>query len=213
MSNQITLITNHQLPGAVYNSAISESFQMAIESRTGSKIHFTQIDLESGTIRSEKVAEGITAWHSLAGFHRNKLVLQYFENKKNPDQVSLLCYDQAAGQVQETIEPSQIQRKMVSEPTLYLPESEGFETVKQFLGETIVVGCEYQEVNDVVILSYYLSNGDQFERKLTVLKEGEKVLELMQDENIKGFAPGSFFTFEKRLIFVKEKVEINIYEI
>lgn len=155
----------------------------------------------------------ISPWHSLAAFDQTGLILRYFVNKQNPDQMSFIRYDAYSDKLLAEVDNIAIKSPTALIPDLFVPESEGFQMVAQFLDKPIVLGCEYLEHQEVIIISYYLPFGKCFERKLLVLENGNKVIDEIQDKCVKGFAPGSFFTFQDRLIFINENTEIVIYEI
>ena len=166
----------------------------------------------NGELLTETQAS-ISPWHSLAAFDQTGLILRYFENKQNPDQVSFIRYDANLDKLLTDVDINIIISPTTVIPNLFVPESEGFQMIAQFLDQPIVLGCEYLEHQNVIIISYYLPFGKCFERKLLILDDGRKVLDKIQDKNINGFAPGGFFTFQNRLVFINENTEIVIYEI
>lgn len=213
MSNPISKLCANQLPGIFFNSAVSSKGQLAIESRNVEVTFFSLYDLQNGMLLYEIQAQCLTPWHSLAAIDEEGLILSYFENKQNPDQVRFIRYDPNTDQLRDTIDLASINYPTSGIPHLFLPKTEGFQVATQFLGQEIVLGCEYLEQNDLIILCYYLPMKEGFERKLLVLKKGKEVLHDVQDVGMTGFAYGSFFTCQNRLIFVKNKTEINIHEI
>ena len=173
---------------------------------------FSIYDLKNGELLSETQA-AISPWYSLAAFDQTSLILRYFENKQNPDQLSFIRYDIKSDQLFNELDINSIKSPTTAIPALFIPESEGFQMVEQFLDEPIVLGCEYLEQSNMIIISYYLQFGKCFERKLLVLENGKEAIHEIQDKNLKGFAPGGFFTFQDRLILINENTEIVIYEI
>lgn len=186
---------------------------MAIESREAEITTFSMYDLKTGELLLSNQANHLSPWYSLAAFDEQGLILRYFENKQNPDQVSFIRYDPEADQLMEEISIPVNQEPAFDTPSLFLPENECFQTVTQFLDQPIVLGCEYLEQDELIIICYYLLKEKGFERKLLVLKNGKEQLHEIQDKEMSGFALGGFFTFQNRLIFVRNKTEINIYEI
>jgi len=213
LSNPISKLCSNQLPGTLFNSAVNSKGQLAIESRNSEVPSFSIYDLEKGKLLSEVTAPNLTPWHSLVAIDGRSLILRYFENKHNPDQVSYTRYDPVGGTFLATVDISSIHQPDSTLPELFLPESPGFQTITQFIDQPIVLGCEYFELCDLIIISYYHNFNKGFERKLLVLKNGKEKLHEIQDKEMSGFAPGGFFVFQNRLIFIKNKTEINIYEI
>ena len=212
MSNPILKLCSNQLPGTIFNSAVSSTGQLAIESRAKEITFFSVYNLKNGELISETQAN-ISPWYSLAALDQTSLILRYFESQQNPDQVSFIRFDVDSNKLLNEVDIHTITRSVALIPELFVLESEGFQMVAQFLGKPIVLGCEYLELNELIIISYYLPFGKRFQRKLLVLKSGKKVLDEIQDKSLNGFAPGGFFTFQDQLIFINENTEIVIYEI
>ncbi len=213
MSNRFSKLFQEALPGNLSQSAIDANNHLAIESRQGESIFFSIYDLATGKQLINCQADELNPWYSLVAFKGNKLVVQYFENKKNPDLVRFFTYDPYKSKLGKEVGEEDFEIATVSPPILLHPEMKGFDTVKQFIGKNVVLGCEYEETEDAIVISYYLKEKTSFDRYLMVVKDAEVVYHEVQDTGLKGFAPGSFFTYQNRLIFVREKSELNIYEI
>ena len=198
------------IPGELYQTAIDEN-HIAIDSRVGDKVHFSIFNHSTGKLHNEFSLDEITPWHTLVGISGANLLLQYFENKKNPDSVSWVQLDWKSKKISQGLK--QIEPFDVEKPHWIPSEREEFKPLRKFIGQELVFGCEYLEVSDCIIISYYLSEEKGSNRHLLVIKAGLECLNLVQDRHLKGFAPGSFFTYQNRLIFAREKNEINIYEI
>lgn len=213
LTNSISKLCSNTLPGFFFNSAIDLKGHFAVESRTAETTSFSIYHLQSGQLLSEIQSYNLTPWYSLAAIDATSLILRYFKNKKNPSQVSFIRYDATTDQLLDLVNISQIEQPESGIPTLYLPDTEGFQMIAQFLNQSIVLGCEYLEQDGWIIIGYYSAFDKNFERKLLILENGKEVLHEVQDTEMSGFAAGSFFTFQNRLIFIKKKTEINIYEI
>lgn len=95
-------------------------------------------------------------------------------------------------------------------PVFYAPGTENAEVVRQFLEqEQNGVGYEYLEHTDFIIISYYERNGSSFRRKLLVMKEGKVRHHEVQNQEIKGFAQGSFMLAGSLLIFIQNDTDIH----
>ncbi len=210
MSNRLSKVCSTVIPGELYQTAIDDQ-SLAIDSRQGDRVHFTVLDLESGDLKKQFSPDSIDAWHSLVAVQDDLLFLQYFENKKNPDLISHSSLDWRTGETNHGIMLPEI--GSINSPVWLTEGSGSFNTIKQFLRKDAVLGCEYLEKDDLVIFSYYLSKDASYDRFILVLGDGAELIHIELDNELKGFAPGSFFTTENRLIFARQKNEINIYEI
>ncbi|RED97499.1 uncharacterized protein DUF4905 [Marinoscillum furvescens DSM 4134] len=102
----------------------------------------------------------------------------------------------------------------LDEPVYYAPGSDSHSLVFDFLSkESSPVGCEYFEINNYIIISYYERSDSKFDRMLLVLKSGEEILHDRIDSKMSGFAAGGFFIFDGLLVYVKNGNEINGIEL
>ncbi len=212
MSNRISKLQSHLLPGDFFLSAISET-HLAIESRLSDHIYFSVFAMGSGNLLHEAPARLLSPWYGLSGFQNEHLLLQYFESRKNPDLVKWYGYDWSNDELLAEVTNLPMHLPSIVPPAFFPVTSPDFALFRQLIGEELVVGCEYQEVNNHLFISYYVKNQTTFTRHLLVLTDGQEVYHEVQDKEMKGFAPGSFFTFQNHLIFVCNKRELNIYAI
>ncbi len=210
MSNPFSKVCVRQLPGNLFQTAIDEN-HLAIESRDQAHIYYTVLNLSNGEVVAELSPNGITPWHSLHSNQNEFLFLQCFENKKNPDLITYFALDLTNQNLEEVDAPSHWP-PAPRIPAIIRADTPEFGTVKQFIGSDLVLGCEYDEWDKYIVVSYYRQHSDVLSRHLLVLYDGEENYHEIQDRDLKGFAPGSFFTHQNRLIFVRNKTEINIYE-
>jgi hypothetical protein len=211
LSNPFSKLLAHQLPGNLFGSIISED-SIIIESRTNDQLHFSAINLLTGTLTYECASKMLTAWHRLVGAQNRHLIVQHFDNRKNPDVTSYFAFDPTQDLSLGEIDVLPKVESYVN-PDLYMAQSEDFGLFQQFIDDKIVLGCEYQEVDNKMIISYYVPSNNEYTRRLRILADRKIVYDEVQDEGMKGFAPGSFFTLKNRLIFVRNKREFTIYEI
>lgn len=169
------------------------------------------VHLSAGKVEAEKPATTLSAWHSLQGLDEKGLIVQHFESRQNPDRVRYLHYDLYTDQLNGETTPST--DDSIEAPIIFRAGSPGFDTFIRLLGHRAVLACEYLEHGDTIIVSYYVQESDRFDRHLLVLKNGEEVYHQLQDAEMQGFAPGSFFTYQNHLIFVRHTHELNLYEI
>ena len=112
----------------------------------------------------------------------------------------------------------QIKEKKYAYPLQYVTDSSNFATVAAFLkscyNRVAVQGCEYLEIFDKIIISYYTANGEKLSNYLLVCNtEGEALLHVCMNESGDGVGLDTFFVADRKLIFTKEKRIIESYEI
>ncbi len=210
MSNPFSKVCVRQLPGNLFQTAIDEN-HLAIESRDEARIYYSVLNLSNGELVAELAPHSITPWHGLHSLQNEFLFLQYFENKKNPDLITYFALD-LTNQNLEEVDAPRHRLPAPRVPAIIPAGTSEFDTVKQFIGSDLVLGCEYDEWGKYILVSYYQQHSAVLSRHLLVLYDGEEKYHEIQDRDLKGFAPGSFFTHQNRLIFVRNKTEINIYE-
>jgi len=212
LSNPFSKLQSHSLPGSFFLSAISEN-HLAIESRDREQLYFSVFDLRTGQLITEAPATGLTPWYTLVGLSGQHLLLQHFESRQNPDKVKLLAYDFSTHTLLGEVQDMSLSTHDISAPAFFAESSNDFALFRQLIGPEIVLGCEYLEIKDQLIISYYVKEGTSFTRSLLVLSDGTEVYRDVQDKEMKGIALGSFFTFQNRLIFVRHTRELIIHEI
>jgi hypothetical protein len=94
-------------------------------------------------------------------------------------------------------------------PVFCPPQSETFELVREYLAAEPVLGLEYLESNDCIIISYYVRSDAKFDRRLLLIKGEQEVFHQVQDENLDGYASGAFLILSDYLIFVSNSNQIN----
>lgn len=113
---------------------------------------------------------------------------------------------------------SQRFKKHIS-PDLYLEGEPYFEQVQVFLeqqlGVTAIAGIEYAETDHAIIISYYTSAGKEtWQNKLAAWTlAGELLLQIELAAGLSGIGSDTFFIFEGRLYFIKEKVSLHVYDL
>jgi hypothetical protein len=210
--SKLQSIAQYPLVGNLFQTAVCPG-TLAVESRAGENIFISILDLKNGECLQQFETSMLTPWHHLVAVNHHHLIFQHFENRQNPDTVRILGLDRKTLEINAASE-QEISAPNISTPQLYLPNQAAFQTVRDYLDEPISLGCEYLEHSDKIILSYHVAlTPNSFMRKLKVLNGGQQALDVDQDRDLKGFAPGSFFVFENRLVFVRNKTEVNLYEI
>ncbi|MFT7162332.1 MAG: hypothetical protein ACI9GZ_003522 [Bacteroidia bacterium] len=76
------------------------------------------------------------------------------------------------------------------------------------------ISCEYLELNDKIIISYYYMEKEALNNSLIVLDSyGQTIESIKLGENLKGIGKDTFFAIENHLIFISYKNTLNIYEV
>lgn len=108
--------------------------------------------------------------------------------------------------------------KAYAYPLQYAEDSPHLLTVQAFLrscyGVQAVQECEYLEIVDKIIISYYTANREMLSNYILVCnKEGEELLHVCMNKAGEGTGLDTFFVAGSKLIFTKEKRIIESYEI
>ena len=107
-------------------------------------------------------------------------------------------------------------KEKVLSPTIFSFGTTAFDTVAKYLrrknrepkGEV-----SYLEFDDHILILYYIDNNNLYDKYLLWLS-GEKVVkEFILDLKVKGISAESFMVLAKKLIFVQNKNNINIYDV
>ena len=104
----------------------------------------------------------------------------------------------------------------ISLPTIFLPESSAFDTVAAYLRRKNLEPKEevaYLEINDHILILYYLQNEELMDKHLLWLKEEKVVHEFILDHQVNGISAESFMVLGKKLIFVQNRKNIKIYDL
>ena len=101
-------------------------------------------------------------------------------------------------------------------PVLY-PEGTGdFQTVADFVElqkkMRISLGVEYLEKRGLIVLSYYKKGNKKYDRYLMLLHNEQVKLDRKIDSDMNGLSTESFFLFGNKLIFVEERITLQVYE-
>ena len=113
--------------------------------------------------------------------------------------------------------PKESEANTVISPPIFYPQSnQYFDTIKRFIhglnGDTAVAGAEYFEAANWLGISYYVRN-DKLVNKLLVVSMDKEVLLLETlAEELSGVGQDTFFVSNNKLIFVKDKSKLFIYQ-
>ncbi len=99
-------------------------------------------------------------------------------------------------------------------PVVFEEGSSSYEVVKEyFSGQEIGPLVDYLEVNNCIIICYYLRSEKELARKLVVIREEEEIYHEILDHKMEGMAPEGFFVFNNYLVFIVERKQINAIEL
>ncbi|MDG1105960.1 MAG: DUF4905 domain-containing protein [Cyclobacteriaceae bacterium] len=101
-------------------------------------------------------------------------------------------------------------------PTIFTSATPPFETVATYLNRTNREPKEevaYLEVDDHILILYYLQNKDLLDKHLLWLKKEKVVQEFILDDQVQGLSAESFMVLGKKLIFVQNRKNIKIYDL
>lgn len=98
-------------------------------------------------------------------------------------------------------------------PIHYLNEDAHFKTFKEFIlqkkGYEAVHSVEYLEINNKLLISYYLYEGKQLTNCLLLLNsEGDLLYEVELDQELSGIGYGTFFVINNVVYFIKNKTTL-----
>jgi len=211
LKEDLHCLTQYVLPGNLFQTAIGGPY-LAVDSRHNETLYITLFNWKSGKLIGEIAPPDLNPWYSLMRVDGSTLTFQHFKNRQNPDILEEVHLPITA------LFPAYDKQKdtypfAVGVPELYPEGTEAFDRVAQFLQTDIILGAEYLETSDKFILAYHQRKDRRYQRKIAIYKGRSILMEKIQDKELSGFAPGSFFTYQKRMIFVIDKKEINIYEI
>ncbi|MEQ8473185.1 MAG: DUF4905 domain-containing protein [Marinoscillum sp.] len=106
------------------------------------------------------------------------------------------------------------EKNNLSNPVYYHPGTESYEMVAGYLNlDQKDVGCEYFELEESIIISYYVRLGTKFERKLLVIKGDNEIYHNVVDKDLEGFASGGFFLLNDLVVFIENGYKINAIKI
>ncbi|MEQ9404441.1 MAG: hypothetical protein RIM99_12685 [Cyclobacteriaceae bacterium] len=149
-------------------------------------------------------------WWSNIEYYNDGLFISEYQDKHDPNQKKYFLVNEIGKEeVSRTELP--VKKNQMSCPVIYEEGSESFKIVSEYLNLDLPCSVEYLELDDKIIISYYLRSGKEFDRYILVLKEGQEKVHVIQDSGMKGFAAGSFFVLNDKLFFIKERNEMCIY--
>jgi len=111
-----------------------------------------------------------------------------------------------------------LKNECIFSPTIFAKLDADFDLVSLFIQKKLGVvaehSLEYLEFGNYIIISFYIFDREMLVNKLLVISlEGNIVLEEVLMDAQKGAGVGTFFVCNGKLIFVKLKYELFVYEL
>ncbi len=104
---------------------------------------------------------------------------------------------------------------VANSPYFITDHNEDFKIITDFLSQFDMIpvkGADYFEEDSNIVFSFYVETKSGLERNLMWIQDGSVKLNLNLDSKLTGVSPESFITIKNRLIFVKNRNELQIYE-
>ncbi len=110
------------------------------------------------------------------------------------------------------------QPKPIHQPKFYGEENEHFTEFKTYIQNELnvppVLGCDYLEFAENIIFSYYVRFPNGYDCNLVLIgPDGTIQFHERLETQLKGMIGTSFFIIEKKLLFIKNKIEICVYDL
>lgn len=157
---------------------------------------------------------------------REAIVLKYenFSLQKVLHQETSFFWDEQGGlslgngQSISEVPSEFLRKKAVVFPGAISEEDKPFETIEKFLKKHLTIVpckfCEYLEITDRIIISFYLCQREFMEQKIVVFStKGEKLLEESLGKAENGISFESFFCMNNKLVVVDQQNSVLTYNL
>jgi len=216
-----------QLPGIVWNMLLdqrNERLVLEVRQQDQKRVSFWVLDTISKKWLWEEVEFEESWWLNLHAISEDKIFLNYFTDKSNPDSKKIIEVDIAKMEVTDELKevPSSNSEKLkpnnlLISPLHYTEGNPHFDTVKLFIkrikNHDILKAVDYMEHDNKVYISYYIYHERKMDNFLLVVDEnGCVIIDEKLGDNLNSVGLGTFFTYSNTLITVKNKTEILIYQ-
>lgn len=197
--------------GVIWDTIVSsESGDLILDVRDIEKqtVQYFKLSLESCEVTALQIGGG-SWWSKMEAFDGTLFTSEY-QDKNDPNRKTYFKWlDKGKADVSHGEIPAIAVDAI--KPSIYELGTPYHKTVSNFLSLEIPCSCEYLEIGNKIIMSYYLRSGKKLDRFLLLLEDGKKVIKEVQDSGVHGFAPGAFFAIDDKLLFVKNRNEICIH--
>ncbi len=202
-----TISIENPIWGMVYDN---EGSKLIIDSRDEKTREIQLLELEIDPLNCKSIPVKLSWYERLLAIIDNELYAVKYEDQNDPSQFSFqkLNIISGAKSVVKSVPSFEVN---LTEPSFFDVGTKHHKTVSEFLSIDLVFPCEYLEIENNIIISYYLRSEKGLDRFLLCIRDGENVWRIRQDHQMNGFASGAFFASNRRLFFVKERNEVCIY--
>ena len=200
-------IKSKVVDGVIWSSVVaddSKSLILDIRNEANQEVKCAELNFENFELTPLQFGK-LSWWSTIEAFDGSLFVCEYTDRNDLTNKRYFKIGDEKE---EVTKEEMPVINQKITEPSLYEQGTEHFKTVQHFLGLDIQGSCEYLEVNDKIIMSYYLRSGNALERVLLVLNGRIKIHKEVQDLGMKGTASGAFFILEGQLFYIKNRNEV-----
>jgi hypothetical protein len=187
-----------------------KSMVFDVRNKEDQLVRYSKLDLASWGL--SEIPSTKTSWWTNMEVFTDHLIISEYQDSHDPNNVK---YFEIIGNEKLELDTSVVfdNPNKVIHPFLYEIDSDYFKIVREYLNVDLQGPCEYLEFGNRIILSHYLRSSNGFSRHLLVIEEGKRLLDIVLDSNMKGFASGAFFVVSSKLCFIKNRNEINIYSL
>lgn len=194
--------------GSVFNSH-RRSLIIDHRIKATKRVEYVEVSIDDLSVTKLPIEQNW--WSELVGSERHYCYAIVYEDRNDPSLNRTLQHHLVSGEVMEVMLPSIA--NSISNPSVYEVGTEYHQLVLKYLNKQSELPIEYLEVEDKIILSYYLRLRKVHQRFIMLVREDGSVFEACIDEEMDGFAPGAFFLFEKKMCYFKNNNEITVLDI
>ena len=220
MAETLNLIFSKSFEEVIWRIEISESGRLIIlelRDEQKKKVKYSLVDLELMTCQFVELP-GVTWLTSIFSISDEEVIFQQYKSTDNPEveyYTSLTFSSSVITNFNSKPEIGNL-NTIVKSPSFYPGTSEYFKTFELFVygsigKEIIKTGVEYLEWNSDIIISFYCQEEGLANYLLVVNQNKNKRLVECLGTDLKGIGRDTFCVVNNKLIFVKNKKELNIY--
>ena len=221
MAEKLNSIFSYQFDAIIWKYLVDiDSNKIAVELRSHSQMSLQFAICDIVTSEVKYLTSDFDWWTSIEAFKGEYLYLKQYESDNNPDVKSFIEFHIPSSEFKtypnEDIIP-ETQNDLLR-PALYPATNEHYQLILDFIKDRTkedanAAGIEFLDWNENVCVSYYVGKPKMANYLLVVDKEKKNLLHECIDNNLEGIGQDTFTIANNKLIFVKGKKELNIYQI
>lgn len=221
MAEKLELIFSNTFQGKIWKILADEDEKhVAIELRSDSslEVKFFCLDIKSLVLSDINLPQN-DWWTSLTAIRNGKVYIKQFESEGNPKMKELLVWDILKQTKLDFSGLDEVENDHtnVSRLSFYPKSNEHFATLKEFVEavtekKVLEAGIEYLEFETAVILSYYAKDKAMANYLLVTDHQKQVLLHECIGQDLKGIGQDTFIVSNNKLIFVKDKQQLFIYQ-